>query len=125
MVGFSLDNFNLTDPFNVLRIVCGAFFIPHIYAKFFVPEALGFFVVAKFKPPAAWMYLACAIESVLVIGLVPGIFTRYVAVLATIHLLVITVSILKVSKGRWLWPIGGCEFAAFWAFCCLVVAMHG
>ena len=43
--------FDLTNPYNILRLICGLFFIPHIYAKFFVPEALGFFVAAKFKPP--------------------------------------------------------------------------
>ena len=46
------QNFDPTDGFNILRLICGLFFIPHIYAKFFVPEALGFFVAAKFKPPA-------------------------------------------------------------------------
>src|SRR5258708_1384420 len=55
-----LQNFNLADEFNMLRLICGLFFIPHIYAKFFVPEALGFFVAAKFKPPALWIYMACA-----------------------------------------------------------------
>ena len=124
-MGLALANFDLMNEFNILRIICGAFFIPHIFAKFFVPEALGFFVAAKFKPPHLWMYLAGAVECVLVIGLVPGIFTRWVAALAAVHLLIITASILKVSKGRWLWPVGGCEFPAFWMLCCVVVAMHG
>ena len=67
------QNFDLTDGFNILRLICGLFFIPHIYAKFFVPEALGFFVAAKFKPPAFWMYTACIIETALAIGLILGI----------------------------------------------------
>jgi putative oxidoreductase len=62
------DNFDLLNEFNVLRIVCGAFFIPHIWAKFFVPEALGFFVAAKFKPPRFWLYTACVVEIVLAPG---------------------------------------------------------
>ncbi len=41
-----LQNLNLGNEFNVLRLICGLFFIPHIYAKFLVPEALGFFVAA-------------------------------------------------------------------------------
>ena len=56
-------NFDLTNEFNILRLICGLFFIPHIYAKFFVPEALGFFKAAKLNPPAVWMYTACVIES--------------------------------------------------------------
>ena len=30
----------------------------------------------------------------------------------------------KVTKGKWLWNIGGYEYCLFWAICCLVVAMH-
>ena len=65
-----LQNFDLTHGVNILRLICGLFFIPHIYAKFFVPEALGFFVAAKFRPPAAWVYTACVIETFLAIGLI-------------------------------------------------------
>ena len=59
------QSFDLTNEFNILRLICGLFFIPHIYAKFFVPEALGFFKAAKLNPPAVWMYTACVIESFL------------------------------------------------------------
>src|SRR5262249_50188796 len=65
-----MQNFDPTHGINILRLICGLFFIPHIYAKFFVPEALGFFVAAKFRPPAAWMYTACVIETFLAIGLI-------------------------------------------------------
>ncbi len=119
------QNFNLLNEFNILRIICGAFFIPHIYAKFFVPEALGFFVAAKFKPPATWMYIASAIETVLAIGLILGIYTAYVAALAAVHLAVAAVAVYRVTGGKWLWNIGGCEYCTFWVICCIVVAMHG
>ena len=118
-------NLNLMNEFNILRIICGAFFIPHIYAKFFVPEALGFFVAAGFKPPKAWMYVACVIEVVLTIGLIFGVFTVYVAAVAAIHLLVAAIGVWKVTGGKWLWKIGGFEYCLFWAICCAVVAMHG
>jgi putative oxidoreductase len=119
-----LQNFDLSNEFNILRLICGLFFIPHIYAKFFVPEALGFFVAAKFKPPAFWMYTACVIETVLAIGLIFGIYTAYAGAIAFIHLLVAGVAVWKVTGGKWLWNIGGCEYCVFWAISCLVVAMH-
>ena len=119
------QNFNLLDGFNILRIACGAFFIPHIYAKFFEPAALGFFVAAKFQPSAAWMYLACVIEIVLAIGLIFGILTTYVAAVAAIHLTVAAIAVYRVTDGKWLWNIGGCEYPVFWAICCVVVAMEG
>jgi putative oxidoreductase len=120
-----LQDFDLTNGFNVLRLICGLFFIPHIYAKFFVPEALGFFVAAKFKPPAFWMYAACVIETALAIGLIFAIYTAYAGAIAFLHLLVAAAAVWKVTGGKWLWTIGGCEYCVFWALCCLVVALHG
>jgi putative oxidoreductase len=119
------QNFDLTDGFNILRIICGAFLVPHIYAKFYVPEALGFFVAAKFNPPAVWMYISCVIETVLAIALIFGIYTVYAGAIAAVHLAVATVAVYRVTGGKWLWNIGGCEYCLFWAICCAVVAMHG
>src|SRR6266545_2854637 len=120
-----IHNFDLTNEFNILRIICGAFLIPHIYAKFYVPAALGFFVAAKFKPPAFWMYVSCAIEVVLAIGLIFGIYTTYVGAVAAIHLGVASVAVYRVTGGKWLWNIGGYEYCLFWALCWAIVAMHG
>ena len=118
------DNFDLLNEFNILRVMCGAFFIPHILGKFTEPAALNFFIAAKFKPPATWMYVAGAIEIVLAIGLVFGVYTRYVAAIAAIHLVVAAVATYRLNR-KWLWNIGGIEYCVFWALCCVVVAMHG
>lgn len=118
-------NFDLTNGWNILRIICGAFFIPHIYAKFFVPEALGFFVAAGFKPPAFWMYTACVIETILATGLIFAIFTPYVAAVSALHLGVAAVAVYRVSGGKWLWNIGGYEYCVFWAISSVIVAMQG
>ncbi len=117
------DKFNLLDEFNILRIICGAFFIPHIIGKITVPATLEFFVKAGFRPPATWMYIALVIETVLCVGLVLGIFTQYVAAIAFVHLLVAATATYKVTE-CWIWVIGGVEYCVFWAICCLVVAMH-
>jgi putative oxidoreductase len=123
MSSFAQD-FTLTDPFNILRLICGLFFIPHIYGKFFEPAALGFFVAARFKPPAFWMYVACVIETVLAICLILAIYLPYVGAIAAFHLLVAAAGVYRVSGGKWLWNIGGVEYPVFWAICCAVVAMH-
>ncbi len=117
------DKFNLLNEFNLLRIICGLFFIPHIVGKITVPATLEFFVVAGFKPPKTWMTIAGAIETLLTIGLVFGIFTPYVAAIAFVHLLVAAAATYKVKR-CWIWVIGGVEYCIFWALCCLVVAMH-
>ena len=119
------QNFDPTNGFNILRIICGAFYVPHIYAKFFVPEALGFFVAAKFKPPAVWMYTSCIIEIVLAIALILGVYTTYAAAIAAVHLAVAAIAVHRVTGGKWLWNIGGYEYCVFWAITCAVVAVQG
>jgi len=119
-----LQNFNPTDGINILRVICGLFFVPHIYAKFFVPEALGFFVAAKFNPPKTWMYVACVIEIIIATGLIFAILPFYAGVLGFIHLLVAAAAVWRVTGGKWLWNIGGYEYCVFWGISCLVVAMH-
>ncbi len=117
-------NFNLLNEFNILRLICGLFLIPHIYGKFYEPAALGFFVAAKFKPPKFWMYLAGTVETVLAIGLIFGIYTTISGAVAAVHLAIAAAGVYRVT-GKWLWNIGGFEYCLFWAICCLVVAMHG
>jgi putative oxidoreductase len=119
-----LQVLDLGNGWVILRIMCGAFFVPHIYAKFYVPAALGFFVAAKFNPPRFWMYVAGAIEIVLAIALIFGIFTTFTAAIAALHLMVAAFAVHRVSGGKWLWNIGGSEFCVFWAACCALVAAH-
>ena len=116
------DKFNLLNEFNVLRLICALFFIPHIVGKFTEPATLGFFVAAKFNPPATWMYIAGTIETVLTIVLVLDLYTPYVAAIAAIHLLVAAAATYKVTK-KWIWVIGGIEYCVFWMLTCVVLAM--
>ena len=117
------QHFDLTNGFNVLRIICALFFIPHIVGKITVPATLEFFVKAGFKPPATWMYIAGTIETILTIGLLFAVYTHYVALIAAIHLFVAAAATYKVTKS-WIWVIGGIEYCVFWALCCVVVAMQ-
>jgi putative oxidoreductase len=119
------QNFDLTNAFNVLRIICGLFFIPHLFVKFqnqdFVKD---FMAKVGLNPPIAWLYGAFVIEIVATIGLVFGIYTTYVAILAGVFLLVAAWSSYKFSQGKWIWNFGGAEYPLFWAVCCFVVAMQ-
>jgi putative oxidoreductase len=117
------DKFNLLNEFNILRIICALFFIPHIVGKITVPQALQFYVDVGFKPPKFWMYLAGTIETVLTFFLLFDIHTAIFGVIAFIHLLVAGAATYKLTK-CWIWVIGGIEYCIFWAICCLVVAMH-
>jgi putative oxidoreductase len=119
------QNFDLTNAFNILRIVCGLFFIPHLFVKFQNQDFVkGFMEKVGLNPPAAWLYAAFAVEIVATIGLVFGIFTVYVAVLAGVFLFVAAWSSYKFSEGKWIWNFGGAEYPLFWGICCFVVAMQ-
>jgi putative oxidoreductase len=115
-------NFDLTDGVNILRLICGLFFIPHIVGKFTEPATLNFFKAAKFNPPATWMYVAGAIETLLTIALVFAIYTSYVAVVAALHLFVAGAATWKVTK-KWIWVIGGIEYCVFWMLACIALAV--
>ena len=117
------DKFNLLNEFNILRIICAAFLVPHIVAKFTVPATLEFFGKAGFKPPAFWMYLSGAVEMVLFVTLFFGIYTWFFGFVGFIHLMIAAAATYKVTR-KWIWVIGGVEFCVFWAICSLAVAMH-
>jgi putative oxidoreductase len=119
------QNFDLSNAFNILRIVCGLFFIPHLFVKFQNQEFVkGFMAKVGLNPPAAWLYGAFVVEIIATIGLVFGIYTTYVATLAGIFLVVAAWSSYKYSEGKWIWNFGGAEYPLFWGIVCFVVAMQ-
>jgi putative oxidoreductase len=117
-------SFDLSNGLNILRIACGLFFIPHLIVKFrnqdFVKD---FMSKVGLKPPIAWLYAAFVIETIVTIGLVLNLYTRYAAVLAGAFLLVASWASWKISNGKWIWNFGGAEYPLFWAICCFVVAL--
>jgi putative oxidoreductase len=118
-------SFDLSNGFNLLRIICGAFLIPHLFVKFrnqaFVK---GFMQKAGLNPPGVWLYGAFAVEILASIGLIFDIYTCQAALLAGVFLLFAAWASWKVSGGKWMWNFGGAEFPLFWAICCFVVAIE-
>lgn len=124
----SASNFDLTNEWTVLRIICGAFMFPHVASKFagvgLSAGIVGFFAKAGFNPPETWVYIAAASETLAGLALVLGICTRFAA-LGAAAVLAIAVYALHVVKGfGWTWNTGGYEFPVFWAIVCLAVAAH-
>lgn len=97
--------------------MCEAFFVPHIYAKFYVPAALGFFVAAKFNPPRFGCMSLAGSKTALAVCLIIGFFPAYAVALAAQHLAVAAAAVHRVSGGKRLWNIGGSEFCVFWTLC--------
>jgi len=117
--------FDSADGYAVLRVLCGAFFIPHVVGKITAREAsVAFFKLAGLNPPQFWSYSAMVIEIVLAVCLTLGILTVYAAYLASLYLLIAAATNFSVSR-KWLWHIGGSEWPVFWALCCAVVGYYG
>lgn len=117
------SSFDVSNGANVLRLICGLFLVPHLFVKFRNQDFVkGFMEKAGLKPPIAWLYASFAIEIVCSIGLVLDLYTRQVAVIAGVFLLVASWASWRVSGGKWMWNFGGAEFPLFWAICCFIVA---
>src|SRR5581483_9362163 len=77
-------NFDLTDEWNILRIISGAFMFPHVAGKFAEGLTLSaptvqFFAKAGMSPGEVWVWIAAVAEALSGICLVLGICTRYAA----------------------------------------------
>jgi putative oxidoreductase len=121
------ENFDLTNGYNILRIICGAFLFPHVAGKFAAGAVsagtAGFFAKAGFHPPEVWVLIAAVAETAAGVALVLGICTRFATLGATV-LLLFAVYALQVVKGfGWTWNTGGYEYPIFWAITSLVVAI--
>lgn len=116
---------DLADPIHTLALVCGLLFIPHILAAFTSREAvLGFFAAAGFRPAVLFVNLAVVVELLVSASLVFRIWLPVGATIAAIFMFSAGAAAWKVSKGRWVWNLGGCEFHVFWGVCCALVASH-
>ena len=122
------SHFDLTQGWNILRIISGAFMFPHALSKFtdgaLSVGTLGFFAKAGFQPPEFWVWLAATVEILTGIALVLGICTRYAALVAA-GALAVAVYALQVVKGfGWTWNTGGYEYPVFWGLVCIAIAIE-
>ena len=92
------SNFDIRNPWNILRITSGAFLLPHALGKFvngaINPAVLGFFGKAGFQPPETWVLIAFLAEVICSITLVMGICSRFAALGAAITLILAVVHIV-------------------------------
>jgi putative oxidoreductase len=114
-----------------IRIYVGLMFVPHfgshilggpfqfkIYTLYF--ESLGIYM------PAMQVALAGSIELVSAVGLTLGLFTRPVALLGSVYLLMSMLLGGHFQIGYvWALPEGGYEFGVFWAVMIAVFAVVG
>ena len=123
-------NFDLTDEWNILRIIAGLFMFPHVAGKFaggltLSAPTVEFFAKAGMSPGEVWVWIAAAAETLSGLCLVLGICTRYAALGAAAVLGIAAWALFTVKGFGWVWNKGGFEYPVFWAITSLAVAVHG
>jgi uncharacterized membrane protein YphA (DoxX/SURF4 family) len=114
-----------------IRVYVGLMFVPH-----FCSHILGgpyqfriytlYFASLGLHTPAIQVLLAGAIELITAIGLVLGLFTRPVALLGSVYLLMSMLWGKHFQIGYvWALPDGGYEFGVFWAVMIAVFVVLG
>ena len=122
------QRFDPSNGWNVLRILCGVFLMPHAWGKVsgmaWNPDDLALFTKAGWVPAHFWVGVAFVAQWACAIGLILGVRTRWAA-LGAAALLILAAATLQVVQGfRWKWNTGGMEYLIFWAITSVMVALH-
>jgi putative oxidoreductase len=117
-----MDAAGLPDAQTVLRVLCGAWLLPHTFAKLrHIDKASEFFDKIRFRPPRFFVVLTAAMEAVAAACLILDFYPQLGALIAATILLVAAWAQAKVNSLSWRWQFKGVEYMLFWAFVCLVV----
>jgi putative oxidoreductase len=127
----TLESWRNVAALTFIRIYVGLMFVPH-----FGSHILGgpyqfkiytlYFASLGLHMPAIQVVLAGSVELISAIGLVLGLFTRPIAVLGSVYLLLSMLWGGHFQIGYvWALPEGGYEFGMFWAVMIAVFAVRG
>jgi putative oxidoreductase len=111
---------------TLMRIVVGIMFLMHVSMKFKLgASAVAANVFAKngFEPALLWAYVVMFIELFGGVCLVAGLFTRFVAAVLAIEML-IALLFVHLPRG-YLASAGGYEYVLLIGAACFVLAIRG
>ncbi|BCH27769.1 DoxX family protein [Mesorhizobium sp. L-8-3] len=111
-------------PQDLLRILCGIWFVPHVVGKIRnFTKATASFEAAGLKPGRVFIVLTIALEVTAVVGMVFNIYPKVATGCAVIVLLGAAYAVMRINGPKWRWQLMGPEFPIFWALACLVSAL--
>ena len=109
-----------------VRIVVGIMFLMHVSVKFKIGAgavAANIFAKNGFEPALAWAYMTMFIELVGGVCLIIGLFTRFVAAVLAIEM-IIALLFVHLAKG-YAAGGGGYEYVLLIGAACFFIAMRG
>lgn len=111
-------------PIDLLRILCGVWFLPHLIGKIGnFDKATQTFEKAGLKPGKLFIVVTVMLELLATIGLVFNIHPRLAAACAVAVLLGATYAVVRINGLHWRWQLMGPEYPLFWALACIVSAL--
>lgn len=112
------------DLETAVRILCGAFLLPHTAAKLSnIDRASQFFDKLGFRPPKLFVVFTAVMELVAAFGLISGLYPRLGALIAAAILVVAAYAIVRLHGLKWRWQHPGIEYMLFWAALCLCIGL--
>jgi putative oxidoreductase len=109
-----------------VRIVVGIMFLMHVSVKFKIGAgavAANIFAKNGFEPALAWAYMTMFIELVGGVCLIIGLFTRFVAAVLAIEM-IIALLFVHLAKG-YAAGGGGYEYVLLIGAICFLIAIRG
>ncbi len=118
------DRFALSDGMNIVRMLAGLFYAPHVLQKLMgIDASLAFFGRAGLQPAVLFLGLALVFELTSFIGLTFGLFTRWVGLVSAGCMVVAAYAIIQTKGIGWYWAGGGVEYLVFWGVTSLAIAV--
>lgn len=114
----------LPDAVTAVRILCGAFLLPHTIAKLRnIEKASVLFDKVGLRPPRFFVVFTAAMEFVAAFGLISGYYPRIGALVASTILVVAAYAIGTIHGLKWRWQHPGVEYMLFWAAVTLCIGL--
>lgn len=110
------------DPLSMLRVLCGAWFLPHCIGKMRNVDAAATnsFQKAGFPQPHLLVVVTIGVELLAAAGLIFGIFEKAAAGLAVLVLGGAAYAVVRIHGFQWRWQRMGPEYMLFWAAACIL-----
>ena len=116
---------DLPEPIDFLRILAGAWLLPHTFAKLrHLDGAAEFFHRVGFRPARFFVIVTAALEAVAALSLILDVYPAIGATVAATILIVAAWAQARVNGLSWRWQFKGSEYMIFWAVVCLVAGFH-
>ncbi|WP_439594464.1 DoxX family protein [Falsiroseomonas sp.] len=118
------EDFDVSNPVVVVRLLCGLFYGPHILFKLGNMAGSAAFFGKVLPFPELFLYLAIAAELACFFGLTLNIMTKWLGLLSA-GVMAVAVYATVMTKGMgWFWNLGGIEYLAFWGIASASLAVQ-